>query len=46
MDFYIEQPYAIVGECKATKTEKVTDGTPAQLLKIGMNHLGKFQYDN
>ncbi|MEH1793301.1 DUF1802 family protein [Nostoc sp.] len=46
MDFYAEQPYPIVGECKATKTEKVTDGTPAQLLKIGMNHLGKFQYDN
>ncbi|HYX18032.1 MAG TPA: DUF1802 family protein [Nostoc sp.] len=46
MDFYTEQPYPIVGECKATKTEKVTDGTPAQLLKIGMNHLGKFQYDN
>jgi hypothetical protein len=46
MDFYAEKPFAIVGECKATKTEKVTDGTPAQLLKIGMNHLGKFQYDN
>jgi Domain of unknown function (DUF1802) len=46
MDFYTEQPYPIVGECKATKTEKVPDGTPAQLLKIGMNHLGKFQYDN
>jgi hypothetical protein len=46
MDFYTEQPYPIVGECKATKTEKVTDGTPTQLLKIGMNHLGKFQYDN
>ncbi|MBN3927063.1 DUF1802 family protein [Nostoc sp. NMS4] len=46
MDFYAEQPYPIVGECKATKTEKVPDGTPAQLLKIGMNHLGKSQYDN
>ncbi len=46
MDFYAEQPYPIVGECKATKTEKVTDGTPAQLLKIGMNHLRKFQYEN
>ncbi|MEH2362517.1 DUF1802 family protein [Nostoc sp.] len=46
MDFYAEQPYLIVGECKATKTEKVTDGTPAQLLKIGMNHLGKVQYEN
>lgn len=45
MDFYCEIPYPIVGECKATKTEKVPDGTPAQLLKIGMNHLGKAQYD-
>lgn len=45
MDFYCETPYPIVGECKATKTEKVTDGTPAQLLKIGMNHLRKEQYD-
>jgi hypothetical protein len=45
MDFYCETPYPMVGECKATKTEKVTDGTPAQLLKIGMNHLGKAQYD-
>ncbi|MEH2410359.1 DUF1802 family protein [Nostoc sp.] len=46
MDFYAEQPYPIVGECKATKTEKVTDGTPAQLLRIGMNHLRKVQYEN
>ncbi|MBD2255438.1 DUF1802 family protein [Nostoc parmelioides] len=46
MDFYAEAPFPIVGECKATKTEKVSDGTPAQLLKIGLNHLGKFQYEN
>jgi hypothetical protein len=46
MDFYCEYPYPMVGECKATKTEKVSDGTPAQLLKIGMNHLGKAQYDH
>ncbi len=45
MDFYCEYPYRIVGECKATKSYKVPDGTPAQLLKIGMNHLGKVQYD-
>ncbi|WP_322744540.1 MULTISPECIES: DUF1802 family protein [unclassified Nodularia (in: cyanobacteria)] len=45
MDIYAEQPYPIVGECKATKYEKVSDGTPAQLLKIGMNHLGKIQYE-
>jgi hypothetical protein len=46
MDFYAEKPFAMVGECKATKTEKVTDGTPAQLLKIGLNHLGTSQYNN
>ncbi|MBW4642873.1 MAG: DUF1802 family protein [Goleter apudmare HA4340-LM2] len=46
MDFYAEAPYPIVGECKATKTEKVSDGTPAQLLKIGTNHLGKFKYES
>ncbi len=45
MDFYCEYPYPIVGECKATKSEKVPDGTPAQLLKIGINHLGKAQYE-
>lgn len=45
MDFYCQDPYSMVGECKATKTEMVSDGTPAQLLKIGMNHLGKDQYE-
>lgn len=45
MDFYGELPYPIVGECKATKTETVSDGTPAQLLRIGKNHLGKEKYD-
>jgi len=45
MDLYAEFPYPVVGECKATKTEKVSDGTPAQLLKIGTNHLGKKLYE-
>ncbi len=35
LDFYANQPYPIVGECKATKTDKVSDGTPAQLIKLG-----------
>jgi hypothetical protein len=39
LDFYCEQPYQIVGECKATKTELVPDGTPAQLIKLGHKHL-------
>jgi hypothetical protein len=45
IDFHCEFPYPIIGECKATKTEKVPDGTPAQLHKIGRNHLGKANYE-
>jgi hypothetical protein len=39
LDFYCETPYPVVGECKATKTEKVPDGTAAQLVKLGYKHL-------
>lgn len=39
LDFYCEQPYPVVGECKATKTDLVPDGTPAQLVKLGYRHL-------
>jgi Domain of unknown function (DUF1802) len=39
LDFYCESPYPVVGECKATKTEKVTDGTAAQLIKLGYKNL-------
>jgi hypothetical protein len=45
LDFYCEAPYPVVGECKATKSEKVPDGTPAQLIKLGYKHLQE-QYDN
>lgn len=44
LDFYCEFPYPIVGECKATKTEKVPDGTAAQLVKLGYKHLQR-QYN-
>jgi hypothetical protein len=44
LDFYCEAPYPVVGECKATKSEKVPDGTPAQLIKLGHKHLQE-QYD-
>lgn len=39
LDFYCQKPYQIVGECKATRTETVSDGTPAQLIKLGHKHL-------
>jgi hypothetical protein len=39
LDFYCQEPYQVVGECKATRTETVSDGTPAQLIKLGHKHL-------
>ena len=35
LDFYADKPYPIVGECKATKTQRVPSGTPAQLIRLG-----------
>ncbi|MEI3651603.1 MAG: DUF1802 family protein [Dolichospermum lemmermannii FEM_B0920] len=45
VDFYCEYPYQVVGECKATKTEKVPSKTPGQLIQLGKNHLQE-NYDN
>jgi hypothetical protein len=45
VDFYCEYPYQVVGECKATKTEKVPSKTPGQLIQLGKNHLQE-KYDN
>jgi hypothetical protein len=42
VDFYCELPYPIVGECKASKNQKVNDnkeGAPFQLIKLGQKHL-------
>ncbi|MDB9314077.1 DUF1802 family protein [Spirulina sp. CS-785/01] len=44
LDFYATTPYPVVGECKATQTEKVPDGTPAQLVKLGHKIL-QAEYD-
>ncbi|MBP0019223.1 MAG: DUF1802 family protein [Cyanobacteria bacterium SBLK] len=35
LDFYAEKPYPVVGECKATKTEKVPSKTAGQLIELG-----------
>ncbi|MFB2894529.1 DUF1802 family protein [Aerosakkonemataceae cyanobacterium BLCC-F50] len=45
LDMYCEKPYPVVAECKATGGESVTDGTPAQLVKLGYKHLQN-QYNN
>ena len=40
LDFYADRPYALVGECKASASDKV--GTPAkQLYKLATQWLGK-----
>lgn len=44
VDFYCEYPYPVVGECKATKSEKVPSSTPGQLIQLGKNHLQE-KYD-
>lgn len=44
LDFYCEYPYQVVGECKATKTDKVKDEAAAQLVKLGYKHLQR-QYN-
>jgi hypothetical protein len=44
LDFYCDTPFAVVGECKATKSEKVPDGTAAQLVKLGFKHLRQEYY--
>ncbi len=41
LDFYCDFPYSVVGECKASRTDSVPDGTPAQLVKLGLKILGK-----
>ncbi len=45
LDFYADQPYAIVGECKATAAPKVKDDPATQLHKLGFRHLSPHQYE-
>ena len=39
IDFYADQPFSLVGECKATKTDKVQDDPATQLHKLGLKYL-------
>jgi hypothetical protein len=39
IDFYCNVPYQLVGECKATQSEKIPSRTPGQLIQLGKNHL-------
>ena len=45
IDFYADQPYSLVGECKATETEKVQGDPATQLHKLGLKYLSKDTYE-
>jgi hypothetical protein len=44
LDFYADQPYKIVGECKATKTKKVGSDTASQIVRLGLQNLREDEY--
>jgi hypothetical protein len=49
IDFYCQAPYAIVGECKASKHQKINDnkdGAPSQLIKLGQKNLNSEEYNH
>jgi len=41
LDFYCETPYQVAGECKASKYESVPNSVTAQLVHLGLTHLGQ-----
>jgi hypothetical protein len=45
IDVYCNEPFSLVGECKATKYESVSNGVSAQLINLGISHLGKATFD-
>jgi len=44
LDFYCETPYQVVGECKASKFESVPNSVTAQLIHLGLTHLGQDKF--
>ncbi|GAB4379782.1 MAG: hypothetical protein Kow00121_34630 [Elainellaceae cyanobacterium] len=45
LDVYCDAPYSLVGECKATKHETVSNSVSAQLIHLGNTHLGTEQFE-
>ena len=45
LDFFADLPYPVVGECKATKHERLGVAAHDQLYRNGLSHLGLMQYD-
>ena len=45
LDFYCETPYPVAGECKASKHESVPNSVTAQLIHLGLTHLGQARFE-
>lgn len=45
IDIYGDRPFSLVGECKASKYESVPNSVSAQLIHLGITHLGKEVFD-
>jgi hypothetical protein len=45
IDIYCDRPFSLVGECKASKYESVPNSVSAQLVHLGITHLGKETFD-
>lgn len=46
IDFYCESPYPVVGECKASRHDRVPNTVTSQLIHLGVTHLGQTQFDH
>lgn len=46
LDFYADQPYKIVGECKASKTARINSDAATQLVRLGLQNLEHDDYPN
>ena len=46
LDFYADRPYKIVGECKATKHQKIKTDAATQLVRLGLQNLEADEYPN
>lgn len=45
LDFYANCPFPIVGECKATATKTVGGDPSTQLVRLGLKHLERREYE-
>jgi Domain of unknown function (DUF1802)/Restriction endonuclease len=45
IDIYCDQPFSLVGECKASKHESVPNSVSAQLIHLGIANLDKETFD-